>query len=374
MRLSMISARSLHRILGLIVGAQLLIWTLTGLAFNLIDDQLLDANTMRAKPGNQEQNNVRLIQPTVTLAEIMAEITSQLTNKNAEQLSLKRVEFAALLERPVYRLKTSGGTLAFWGDTGEAVNLNNEQLVRLARQSYIGEARLSSPIVDKEAAQRYGGNPAFYRFDTQDELGTQIFIDGQSGQVKAHENQGSRFKQLLFMLHFIDYFPNNGVNFNHLATQLIASAALLLGLSGAWVLVRKLAAGDYFSWQVNRSADKGERQLTLLSPDGEPLESLTLAPGNLLDNLNNDRIRIPSQCGGGGQCGMCRVRFLEQAPQATVEEQARLKQEHLAQGIRLSCQHNCHQGKIALTSRAQLRFWQKAQSDAEQAVSPAKAS
>ncbi len=369
MRLSMISARSLHRILGLIVGIQLLIWTLTGLAFNLIDDQLLDANTMRAKPGNQAQNSVRLIQPTVTLAEI----TNQLTNKNAEQLSLKRVELAILLERPVYRLRTSGGTLAYWDDTGEAVNLDNEQLIRLARQSYLGEARLSSPIVDKEAAQRYGGNPAFYRFDTQDKLGTQIFIDGQSGQVKAHENQGSRFKQLLFMLHFIDYFPNNGVNFNHLATQLIAFAALLLGLSGTWVLTRKLAAGDYFSWQVNRS-NKGKPQLTLLSPDGEPLESLILSPGNLLDNLNHDRIRIPSQCGGGGQCGMCRVRFLEQAPQATIEEQARLKQEHLAQGIRLSCQHNCHQSKIALTSRAQLRFWHKAQSDARQAVSPAQAS
>ncbi|WP_144201727.1 PepSY domain-containing protein [Shewanella sp. KCT] len=370
MRLSMISARSLHRILGLIVGIQLIIWTLTGLAFNLIDDQLLDANSMRAKPGNQAQNSVRLLQPTVTLAEI----TNQLTSNNAEQLSLQRVELATLLERPVYRLRTSAGTLAFWGDTGEAVNLNNEQLIRLARQSYLGEARLSSPIVDKEAAQRYGGNPAFYRFDIQDEHDTQIFIDGQSGQVKGHENQGSRFKQLLFMLHFIDYFPNNGVSFNHLATQLIAFAALLLGLSGTWVLMRKLAAGDYFSWQTSKSTEKGERQLTLLSPDGEPLESLILAPGNLLDNLNHDRTRVPSQCGGGGQCGMCRVRFLEQAPQATVEEQARLKQEHLAQGIRLSCQHNCHQGNIALTSRAQLRFWQKAQSDAEQAVIPAKAS
>lgn len=103
MRLSIISARSLHRILGLIVGAQLLIWTLTGLAFNLIDDQLLDANVMRTKPGKEQQNSVRLIQPTVTLAEIMAEMTNQQTNSAYQQIDLKRVELAALLERPVDR-------------------------------------------------------------------------------------------------------------------------------------------------------------------------------------------------------------------------------------------------------------------------------
>ncbi|MCG9738739.1 PepSY domain-containing protein [Shewanella insulae] len=360
MRIGMINARSLHRILGLIVGAQLIIWTLTGLAFNLIDDRQLDANAMRAKP-----DSTSLIKPAVALTQIVSEITDQQKNNAIEQMNLKRVELATLLERPIYRLKTSNGTFAFWGDTGEAVNLDNEQLIRLARQSYQGETLLSEPTLDKAAAQRYGGSPAFYRIDALDEQGTQIFIDGLSGQVKAHENQGSRFKQLLFMLHFIDYFPDNGLSFNHLATQLIAFAALLLGLSGAWVLIRKLAAGDYISWRTN----KAEGQLTLLSPDGEPLESLILAPGNLLDGLNQDRSRIPSQCGGGGQCGMCRVRFVEQAPQATPEEQARLKQEHLAQGIRLSCQHNCHQGKVALTSRAQLRFWQKAQGDAEQVES-----
>ncbi|CAM4162202.1 PepSY domain-containing protein [Shewanella aquimarina] len=364
MRLSMINARSLHRILALIVGAQLIIWTLTGLAFNLIDDPLLDANALRAKP-----EKAQLISPQVTLAEI----TAQLTGSGTKQIDLKRVELNTLLGRPIYRIKTSSGNHAFWADTGEAVNLNREQLTRLAKQSYRGEAIFSEPILDEAAAQRYGGNPAFYRIDTHDERHTQIFIDGQSGQVKAHENLGSELKQLLFMLHFIDYYPDNGVSFNHLATRLIAFAALLLGLSGTWVLVRKLAAGDYISWQLISRASKKESKLTLLSPDGELLENIILAPGNLLDNLNHDRNRIASQCGGGGHCGMCRVRFVDQAPKATPEERARLKEELLAQGIRLSCQHNGHQGKLALTSRAQLRYWQKAQAEAEPALNPAQA-
>ncbi|WP_428618228.1 PepSY domain-containing protein [Shewanella sp.] len=351
----MMNARSLHRILGLIVGAQLLIWTLTGLAFNLINDEYLSANTQRTKPTQASS----LIQPQVTLSDIAAQTKAD---------TITRIKLETLFDRPIYRVKLSDGTQAFWADTGEQVNLNHQQLTELAQQSYSGESQLSMPVLDKDAAQRYGGSQEFYRFDTQDQRGTQIFVDGNTGLVKAHENNGSQLKQLLFMLHFIDYFPNNGVSFNHVATQIIALAALLLGLSGAWLLVRKLLAGDYVSWRAKRQG----QSLTLLSPDGEQLETIALTQDNLMDNLNHGQMRVPSQCGGGGHCGMCRIRFVDDAPPATPEEQDRLKEDQLAAGVRLSCQQKATHARLALTSRAQLRFWQKAQYEAceAQATSP----
>ena len=341
------NTRTLHRILGLIVGTQLLIWILTGLAFNLIDDEYLNANALR----NHSSPAKKLIQPQVTLSEIA-------TQTKADTIKLIKLE--TLFDRPIYRVKLGDATQAFWADTGEQVNLNHQQLTQLAQQSYSGEGQLSMPMIDKDAAKRIGGSQEFYRFETQDQRGTQIFVDARTGLIKAHENNGSQLKQLLFMLHFIDYFPNNGVSFNHVVTQLIALAALLLGLSGTWLLLRKLLAGDYVSWQAKRR----DQSLTLLSPEGELLETIAVTQDNLMDNLNHSQIRVPSQCGGGGHCGMCRIRFVDDAPPATPEEQARLKEDQLAAGVRLSCQQKASHVRLALTSRAQLRFWQKAQYEA----------
>lgn len=47
---------------------------------------------------------------------------------------------------------------------------------------------------------------------------------------------------------------------------------------------------------------------------------------------------IDAPCGGRGECGRCRIKFLSDAPEPTVKEKKKLNADELAQGIRLACQ------------------------------------
>lgn len=47
---------------------------------------------------------------------------------------------------------------------------------------------------------------------------------------------------------------------------------------------------------------------------------------------------IDAPCGGRGDCGRCKIRFWEDAPEATEKEKKRLSTKELMQGIRLACE------------------------------------
>lgn len=47
---------------------------------------------------------------------------------------------------------------------------------------------------------------------------------------------------------------------------------------------------------------------------------------------------IDAPCGGKGDCGRCKIRFLSDAPEASEKERTRLSVEELEQGIRLACE------------------------------------
>ena len=58
----------------------------------------------------------------------------------------------------------------------------------------------------------------------------------------------------------------------------------------------------------NKLTPSGEVQIDI--NDAEKV--LTVEPGSsLLSTLGNNGIFLPSACGGGGSCGMCRVQVLE---------------------------------------------------------------
>lgn len=58
---------------------------------------------------------------------------------------------------------------------------------------------------------------------------------------------------------------------------------------------------------------------------------------SLLDILRERQIYIDAPCGGSGNCGRCRVRFLEGAPEPVEKEKRLLSEKELAEGIRLAC-------------------------------------
>ncbi|MFB2683371.1 PepSY domain-containing protein [Shewanella mangrovisoli] len=332
--------QTLHKWLGLIVGLQLLIWVVTGLAFNLIDEQFLDATPYRTTHKTASPDTA--LAPTENL----------LQQYQAE--GIIELRLTSVLSRAVYALTTTQQTRWFWADSLKPLSLTNTEIVAIAKQSYSGPGELSAPqILTRETPFDASGPIAL--LTAADQVGTRIYIDTASGMVLAHQNRQSDLKDLLFMLHFMDYAPDNGIGFNHSLVQVVSIAALLLGLSGIYILGHKFHQGQLSLPFLRRKAAIGK--LGLFTQDAQPLAEFTDLNGTYLESINRGRERLRTQCGGGGRCGLCKLRFVEQPPSPNDYDLDKLTATELAQGIRLSCQHEAHPGKLELVTKAQHRYW-----------------
>ncbi len=82
-----------------------------------------------------------------------------------------------------------------------------------------------------------------------------------------------------------------------------------------------------------------------LMPSGEVVvnindkKDLTVKPGNtLLTTLSNNKILMPSACGGGGTCGMCKCQVVDGGGEILPTEVGFFTRKEIANHFRLSCQ------------------------------------
>lgn len=80
----------------------------------------------------------------------------------------------------------------------------------------------------------------------------------------------------------------------------------------------------------------GDVSITIDGVDAPPLT--TRAGGTLLGTLAENRIFIPSACGGKGTCGVCKVKVLEGGGALLPTERGHVSRGEARDGIRLSCQ------------------------------------
>ncbi len=73
--------------------------------------------------------------------------------------------------------------------------------------------------------------------------------------------------------------------------------------------------------------------------NGDDEKSPTVSSGtNLLSALANEKIFIPSACGGGGSCGMCKVKITDGGGDVLPTELPHLTRKERSECVRLSCQ------------------------------------
>ncbi|MEL4391091.1 PepSY domain-containing protein [Shewanella xiamenensis] len=334
--------QTLHKWLSLIVGLQLLIWIVTGLAFNLIDEQFLDANQYRIAAKAQSFNS-----PLAPTAKLLQQYQAE---------GIIELKLTSVLSRAVYALTTTQQNRWFWADSLEPLSLSDAEIQAIAKESYSGSGVIGSAQILTHQTPFDASGP-IAELTAADEVGTRIYIDTASGAVLAHQNRHSDLKDLLFMLHFMDYAPDNGIGFNHVLVQLVCIAALLLGLSGIYILGHKFHQGQLSLPFFRRKAATGK--LALYTQDNQPLAEFTELNDTYLESINRGSERLRTQCGGGGRCGLCKLRFVEQAPSPNDYDLDKLTIAELEQGIRLSCQHKASPSKLALVTKAQHRYWPK---------------
>lgn len=336
-----------HRWLAWLAAVQMLLWLISGLSLSLLPSDWLSANKDRSTP-----TRVMAEQP-------LADITPLL---NQFSQSLQGLETRHHLPFTVYRVTTHEGVFWFRADTLAPLRLTSAQISAQASASYTGTSPLSaprflnSPPTGIKTSRLYQVNAGH----------TRIYVNADSGEVLPHQHPGTELKQLLLMIHFMDYYPDNGVGFNALPIQIMALLALCMGVSGVFTLIAKCLQGTLTlppltSWPGFKT---GKPKVWLYGANAdmtaEPIAVFS-GRGTLLQTLNTKSQILRTQCGGGGNCGMCRLRWLEHAPRPTDADKQALSEAMLEEGIRLGCQHKVADTKVALATPAQQRFWQKQQ-------------
>lgn len=218
--------RRIHRYLGLVIGVQLLLWTLSGLIFSW--------NSIEAVRGEhliREQAPIDLKNYEFTS---IGDVTEKVTDDHA----VLTVELRTMLGRPVYELtlKENDAHVFVLVDarSGEMLSpIDADTAKRVAQNDFADDAEVRSiELIDSVGSHsEYRGKelPAF-RVEMDHPTDTVIYVSANRGVVTTRRNNQWRRFDFFWMLHTMDYRGRD--NFNHRLLKTVSIFGLVTVLSG----------------------------------------------------------------------------------------------------------------------------------------------
>ena len=358
-----------HKCLSLLVFVQLFIWLGSGFLLGKVDaTKAAGRDTLVAQtPGSFAY----LYKPTDTLNSPTNKSLVPLATLIRDYPLASQITLSHLLNHPVYQLKIAAGQHAYElsdytlvdAVSAERIDLTDPSMTAeitaliyaLAYQSHTDysssvaarlsyresllenkstrvnvkhSAKLLYPPIDDLPRERN----AVWQVNIADSRQTSIYIRAQTGHVIAHVNDETRWRNLLLLLHFMDY-PQEG-NFNNWLIKIFAVLTLLLSGTGLWWLGRLFKDGQIkLTWFIRKKT-----VVIRTNKSGQTFTATASANASILNALVANKITIQSACGGGGVCGTCIFKVKVELP-ITFADSERFTPRELALGYRLACQH-----------------------------------
>ena len=251
-------ARRIHRWLGVIIGAQFLLWTVGGLYFSWTDLDAVHGDHLVRRPPT-----IPAAAPLVSIAPAIAALQSRM-----EVRAIQSIDLAMVLGRPTYRVAfqvDSGGRTLSRRQLVDALSgiprppLTREEAVAVARAAYAGTSAMRD--VEYLAAGAAGAHheyrdqplPAWaIRFG--DSEGATLYVPAEFGQVHRVRNNRWRWFDTLWMLHTMDYQGRD--DFNNLVLRAFSLVGLVTVLSG-FVLFGMTTGWARARWRRHAAAALG---------------------------------------------------------------------------------------------------------------------
>ena len=217
-------SRLVHKWLALLVGAQALVWIVSGFYMVVVDIDFIHGDTL--------VTNLATPPPRAPAWHPLAEVRARFPA--IEQMKVKGLPN---FPRPLYELTTPDAVVLLDATTGSVISpLAHTRIEDLARQYYSGESRLLE-------LQLLKGEPPLEiqsrslplwraRFDDWHE--TTLYIHPDSGDLVTRRHRSWRWFDVLWMLHIMDYDTRTNVNNVALRAATLAGTAFVA--SGAWLL------------------------------------------------------------------------------------------------------------------------------------------
>lgn len=221
MKVSSLLLRRIHRWVGLIIGLQLVLWTLSGAVMSMLNHETVAGGAAATAPA--------AVPPS---ASAWGEVQRRLVGRNVTAVAVR-----TLLGRYVYAVNADGDSFLFDAESGRPVVVDAELAERVARAARGGHPPVSgvAALAELELAVREHQLP-IWRVDFADEANSSFYVSGNDGRVLERRNDTWRTWDFFWMLHNMDYA--NRTSFNHPLIVLVGFATVWLAITGFWLLFR----------------------------------------------------------------------------------------------------------------------------------------
>jgi uncharacterized iron-regulated membrane protein len=222
--MKLLTLRKLHKWVALFVGAQLLLWTLSGMMFAWLDHHEVAGKHLTHSP------ETGMLKPADQLAD-PADWLGEYAGRAIQAVTLRQLDGTW-----VYRVAHAGGVEMRRASDGSPFVIDRAVARRLAIGHYAGDGRLVK--IRHHAAstiETRGAGPTWEaRFD--DESGTSLYFSARDGALVQTRTDRWRVFDFFWMLHTMDYAGRD--NFNNPLVILAGSSALWVALTGVLLLFR----------------------------------------------------------------------------------------------------------------------------------------
>ena len=221
MKLSPLFFRRVHKWIGLILGLQFVIWTISGAIM-----AVLDMDTVSGGPRPPAVEASELPPPGNAWRTVQRALRSE---------PITSVTLRQMLDRHVYEVGTGDGTRLFDAHTGQAVVVDAVVARRVAEAAYLGGGKVKAVklVTAPTFAIREHPLPA-WRIDFADGDNSSFYVSGATGKLLERRNDTWRLWDFVWMLHNMDYVDRK--SFNHPLIILVGFGVLWLAATGFYLL------------------------------------------------------------------------------------------------------------------------------------------
>ncbi len=213
-------ARKTHKWLGLFIGLQVVIWSLSGLYMTVIHIDTIHGDHLVRDAGSPVIEAGALQDPLALAAREKA----------------TGIRLAWVANRPIYIVEGPSGERAFSAISGLLLGPPREQQIRALAGSYFtgSEPIVSAVLITDVPAEIRGRTPPLWRVEFDHWNRPTFYLSPVTGELLSRRHELWRVFDFVWMLHIMDYDERENVN-NPLLRAFTWGAALM-ALSGIWLL------------------------------------------------------------------------------------------------------------------------------------------
>jgi hypothetical protein len=216
-----IAARKTHKWLGLFIGAQVVIWSLSGVYMTVVHiDTIHGDHLIRALP-----------QRAIVAADLVDPLAVVAANQG------RGVRLTWVRNQPAYVVELETGEAVVDARTDKPVPPPTEAEIRaIAKTTYTGnEPIASAALITEIPGEIRGRKPPLWRIEFDHWNKPTLYFSPTTGELVSRRHELWRIFDFVWMFHIMDFDEREDVNNPLLRTY--TWGAVLMALSGAWLLL-----------------------------------------------------------------------------------------------------------------------------------------